>query len=286
MPALREVMERAEAVLAPRLEQHRVEEVVARDPESLLVPARLIEPRLRGQTLRSFRRHGHWLLIRTGSGAWLGMGFGPTGELVEYEAGRLEPPTARFVLRFEDGVHLAYTEDEPLGEIGVLDPDLDDWIAREIAVEPAAAEELAPSAQLRDAKVSGEVLAHIDRTADLPRGVAPSDAFVNVSCLLLACLPESMRGRLLDELPRPLAGLGEACTDTIALIPPVTTRRLFLRHVAARLGVSLQEAERLSQVVIGEIHGFVPPADQAAFAQRLPGGVESLWRPRAEPQTT
>jgi len=82
---------------------------------------------LKGSSLRESRRHGKHVFVRIGSGGWLTMHFGMTGELVYNDGDDEEPKYARVVIELSKGKRLSYTCRRMLGEVGLTD-DVDAYL--------------------------------------------------------------------------------------------------------------------------------------------------------------
>ncbi len=98
----------------------KIESVSVADTDLLesVSPSRLIR-RLKGNALRSTRRHGKYLFADTGDACWLVLHFGMTGFLRYFKEPEKEPDHARLLLRFSNGYSLAYDCQRKLGKIGL-----------------------------------------------------------------------------------------------------------------------------------------------------------------------
>lgn len=107
------------------VEQHCMGCVIAKavvaDPGSLdgSSPTALQE-RLKGERLRSCRRHGKVLFIEVASAGALTMHFGTNGSLAYLVRDQQEPPYVRLWLDFADGDRLAYVNPRRIGHVQLV----------------------------------------------------------------------------------------------------------------------------------------------------------------------
>lgn len=83
------------------------------------ISAQGLERRLKGEHLRSSRRHGKHLFIELSGAGTLAMHFGMNGSLRLVSEGEPDPPYTRFQLYFEEGDRLAYVNPRRLGRVSL-----------------------------------------------------------------------------------------------------------------------------------------------------------------------
>jgi formamidopyrimidine-DNA glycosylase len=89
---------------------------------------RSIKLRLKGQELRSTRRHGKHLFVDVTGGGWLRLHFGMSGDLKYFKDDEQRPKHERLRLDFSNGCHLSYIDVRKFGEIGLVE-DVDAFVS-------------------------------------------------------------------------------------------------------------------------------------------------------------
>jgi formamidopyrimidine-DNA glycosylase len=91
------------------------------------VSPRQLACRLKGRCLKSSRRHGKHLFVRTDGEPWLRLHFGMTGSLQYLKRDEQPQKTARVIFRFANNCLLAFDDQRKFGEIG-LSRDVDEFL--------------------------------------------------------------------------------------------------------------------------------------------------------------
>ena len=85
------------------------------------IPAQDLERRLKGESLRSSRRHGKHLFLELSGAGTLAMHFGMNGSLKLVSESEPDPSYARLQLYFEKGDRLVYVNPRQLGRVSLAE---------------------------------------------------------------------------------------------------------------------------------------------------------------------
>jgi uncharacterized protein (DUF2267 family) len=154
-----------------------------------------------------------------------------------------------------------------------------------MATTPARAEDLAA------------LEAEIEAQGVLPPGVRGVDAVSAVLCVLAQRLTGGEAEDVVASLPKGLRPLVEGCVRYPLDRAEAFDRAEFLRRVAARLHVTVPEAEAVTRAVFAAVRPRLPPVEVDDVASQLPRDLKDLWRgtpsapgpdarrPQTQPQT-
>jgi len=126
MPELPDVEAIKNYVDATSLDK-KIARVEAKSDRMLTVSSRKFRSRLRGVTLKSTKRHGKHLFVKTDEDLWITMHFGMTGDLKFVEDGSEEVAHDQVNIFFDGGQKLSYTSWRKLGRIGITE-DIESFI--------------------------------------------------------------------------------------------------------------------------------------------------------------
>jgi uncharacterized protein (DUF2267 family) len=130
--------------------------------------------------------------------------------------------------------------------------------------------------QPREADTS-EVGAEVWQSGVLPPGVHGTDAAAAVLCVLAQRLSGGEARDLVATLPEGLRPLVEPCARHRGEEGERFDRDEFLRRVAARLHVTVPQAEEIARAVFAAVRRTLPAKEVHDVASQLPRELEALW---------
>jgi uncharacterized protein (DUF2267 family) len=139
-----------------------------------------------------------------------------------------------------------------------------------------------PDAPLTPAETEDQAqrfFAELERNGLLPRGVGADDAAAAVFCTLTRRVTAGGARDFAESVPSMLRRLLLRCTQHRAEPAEVFDRREFVGRVAAHLGISAPDAERVANAVFSAMRACLPQNQVDDVASQLPADLRQLWRP-------
>lgn len=131
----------------------------------------------------------------------------------------------------------------------------------------------------RDTEVE-EMFRDIELSGVLPEGIAAFDAADTVLCVLAMRLPRPDAQDLVEVVPPTLQRIISRCVTHEDDLPVVSFDQLaFLRAVATRLQILVEDAERVSRAVFAAVQKLMPEDEIWDVRNRLPRELDALWYP-------
>lgn len=147
---------------------------------------------------------------------------------------------------------------------------------QETSIEPM------PVENERESEVD-DMFHDVERSGTLPDGVAAFDAVDTVLCALAMRLPRPDARDLINVVPPTLQRIISRCVTHEDDLPEVSFDQLaFLRLVSTRLGILVEEAERVSRAVFAAVQKLMPEDEVWDVRNRLPRELDTLWYPYSQ----
>lgn len=124
------------------------------------------------------------------------------------------------------------------------------------------------------------MLREIERGGALPEGVPGFDAADAVLCALAMRLPRADADDLADVVPPTLRRIMSRCVVHEGDLPEVSVDLpSFLRLIATRLRIRVEDAMRVSRAVFAAVQALMPEDEIWDVRNRLPRDLDALWYP-------
>jgi uncharacterized protein (DUF2267 family) len=132
---------------------------------------------------------------------------------------------------------------------------------------------------------------HIQQSGAVPSGISAEQAATAVLCTLTMRVTGGQARDYVASIPQPLSALLIPCVQHRGEQPEKFDRAGFLQRVTDHLGVSMEDAERISRAVFAAVRSDLPQREADDVESQLPRDLAELWRApaadvteRGEPQ--